>query len=333
MRLRSRHRFCALLASIACFGAPLMPLLAVAQAPERHLQPQPMEGPYLKREGFVDSNGVMIYFESVGRGAPLVVLHGGPGSDHLYFLPYLVPLARHHQLIFVDERGCGQTSRLRDPAGYTLENMTDDVEAVRRALGLGKISLLGHSFGGILAQAYALKYQHNLSHLILASTSYSAQAVNADFRRIREDLAPDIRTKIDAYEKSGIYGPDGAYLPEYERLVGEAQLPYNYQRPPPSVASAYHGISWDVLREMWVRSSDFVLDGNLEGFDFTRALGTLRIPTLVILGDHDLISIPVARTMQSLIPGSKLIVMEHSAHMTFVDDPATFLADVEAFLR
>lgn len=333
MRTRSRHCSYALLVSIACFGAPPMPLPAVAQAPERHPQTRPLEGPYFKREGFVGSNGVMIYFESLGRGAPLVVLHGGPGSDHSYFLPYLAPLARRHQLIFVDERGCGQSSRLRDPAGYTLENMADDVEAVRRTLGLGKISVLGHSFGGILAQAYALKYQRNLSHLILASTSYSAQAVNADFRRIREGLAPDVRAKIDAYEKTGIYGPDGAYLPEYERLVGDAQLPYNYVRPPPSVASAYHGISWDVLREMWVRSSDFVLDGNLAGFDFTQGLATLRIPTLLILGDHDLISVPVGHTMQSLIPGSRLIVMEHSAHMTFVDDPATFLADVEAFLR
>jgi hypothetical protein len=79
MRMRSRHRSYALLASIACFGSSLMPLLAVAQAPDRHSQSPPLEGPYFKREGFVDSNGVMIYVESMGRGAPLVVLHGGPG--------------------------------------------------------------------------------------------------------------------------------------------------------------------------------------------------------------------------------------------------------------
>jgi proline iminopeptidase len=81
-----------------------------------------------------------------------------------------VPLGRTNRLIFIDERGCGRSERLEDVHQYTVENMVEDVEAVRNALGLGKISLLGHSYGGVLAQAYALKYQEHLRHLILAST-------------------------------------------------------------------------------------------------------------------------------------------------------------------
>ncbi len=99
-----------------------------------------------------------------------MIVHGGPGASHDYFLPYLLPLARHNRLIFIDERGSGRSEKLDDPSGYTVENMVEDVEAVRQELGLGKISLLGHSYGGVLAQAYALKYQQNLTHLILAST-------------------------------------------------------------------------------------------------------------------------------------------------------------------
>ena len=118
----------------------------------------------------MDANGVMIYYKMLGRGEPLLILHGGPGASHDYFLPYLLPLARHHKLIFIDERGSGKSQKLEDLPAYTVENMVEDVEAVRQGLGLGKISLLGHSYGGALAQAYALKYQGNLSHLILAST-------------------------------------------------------------------------------------------------------------------------------------------------------------------
>jgi proline iminopeptidase len=79
-------------------------------------------------EGYVDANGLLIYYTSFGQGPPLLILHGGPGASHDYFLPYLLPLARHNRLIFIDERGSGRSQKLDDPAGYTVENMVEDVE-------------------------------------------------------------------------------------------------------------------------------------------------------------------------------------------------------------
>ncbi len=90
-------------------------------------------------EGFVDANGVMIYYQIIGRGEPLMIIHGGPGASHDYFLPYLLPLARDNQVIFIDERGSGRSQKLDNPSGYTVENMVEDIEAVRQSLGLGKI--------------------------------------------------------------------------------------------------------------------------------------------------------------------------------------------------
>src|SRR5438874_12683349 len=141
---------------------------------------------YAIHEGYVDANGVMIYYKMFGRGKPLLIAHGGPGASHDYFLPYLTPLARHHQLIFIDERGSGRSQKLEDASGYTVENMVEDVEAVRVALRLGQVTLLGHSYGGALAQAYALKYQKNLSHLILGSTWSSTKALNEVFIRMKQ---------------------------------------------------------------------------------------------------------------------------------------------------
>src|SRR5207248_9271341 len=108
---------------------------------------------YPIKEGFVDGNGVLIYYTELGHGAPLMVVHGGPGASHDYFLPYLLPLARHNRVMFIDERGPGNSEKLEDISQYTVENMVEDVEGVRQALGLGKMSLLGHSYGGVLAQA------------------------------------------------------------------------------------------------------------------------------------------------------------------------------------
>ncbi len=104
----------------------------------------------------MDSHGALIYYKAVGHGAPLMIVHGGPGASHEYLLPYLLPLMRTSRLIFIDERGSGRSSKLEDAKQYTIANMVEDIETVRQALGLGKISLLGHSYGGALAQAYAL---------------------------------------------------------------------------------------------------------------------------------------------------------------------------------
>src|SRR6476646_6165373 len=123
---------------------------------------------YPIQEGYVDANGVLIYYKTIGQGTPLMIVHGGPGASHDYLLPYLLPLARGHRLIFIDERGSGRSEKLEDASQYTVENMVEDVESVRQALHLGKISLMGHSYGGVLAQAYAFKYQQNLTHLVLA---------------------------------------------------------------------------------------------------------------------------------------------------------------------
>src|ERR1035437_6927542 len=129
-------------------------ILAAAFAAPATAQP----AVYPQQEGFVDAHGVLIYYVALGNGSPLVVLHGGPGASHDYFLPWLLPLARTHRLIFIDERGSGRSQRLEDASLYTVEAMAEDVESVRVTLHLGKISLLGHSCGGVLAQAYALKY-------------------------------------------------------------------------------------------------------------------------------------------------------------------------------
>ena len=158
---------------------------------------------YQVEQGFVDAGGVMIYYEALGSGEPLVVLHGGPGASHDYFLPYLLPLARSNRLIFIDERGSGQSQKLEDPSGYTVENMVEDVEDVRVALGSGKINLLGHSYGGVLAEAYALKYQENLSHLILCSTFHSTKQLNDVFVKMKANMTPELRGRIDKMETGG----------------------------------------------------------------------------------------------------------------------------------
>lgn len=298
-------------------------------------------GVYDVQVRYVDAGGVMIYTVSFGRGAPLVVLHGGPGASHDYFLPYLLPLASRNRLVFLDERGSGRSEKLDDASKYTVEGMVEDVEAVRRALGLGKINLLGHSYGGVLAQAYAFKYPGSLSHLVLCSTFHSTKAMNEVFKRMKERMPRELRARIEAMEAKGLYGHGKDY--EKHRYTndymiaawGEGYFPYIYQnRPDPNHDPVANGnMSWDLYREMWGSHGEFVIDGNLVSVEYADRLDSIKAPTLITVGDHDECDPSLSREMNARIPGSKLVVLPNSGHMTFVDQPGMFCRAVDEFLN
>jgi len=298
-------------------------------------------GVYPIEEMYVDAGGVLIYTVSFGRGEPLVIAHGGPGASHDYFLPYLLPLARTNRLVFIDERGSGKSEKLEDVSKYTVEAMADDVEAVRKALGLGKINLLGHSYGGVLAQAYAFKYQANLSHLVLCSTFHSTKALNEIFRQMKARMSPELRARIDKAEAAGLFGHGKDY--EKHRYTndymiaawGEGYFPYLYQnRPDPNYDPVDNGnTSWDLYREMWGSHGEFIVDGNLSSVEYADRLGTIKVPTLITVGDHDESDPSIARDMAARIAGSKLVILPKSGHMTFVDQQGMFNRAVDEFLN
>jgi proline iminopeptidase len=327
--------------AVLALTASLSPDLRAQTQAAAHSAPLTMiPANYQAQEGFVDAHGVLIYYWTIGRGAPLVILHGGPGASHDYFLPYLLPLARQNRLIFIDERGSGKSEKLEDPRGYTVENMVEDVEAVRQEPHLGKISLLGHSFGGVPAQAYALKYQQNLTHLLLCSTFASTHEMNEVFVRMKEKMTPGLRDRINQMEKEGLFGhgPDyrkGRYTDEYMIAAwGESYFPYLYQNhPDPNYDPIQNGVtSWDLYREMWGSNGEFVIDGNLKSAEYLDRLSAITIPTLIIAGDHDECDPSLSREMHEKISGSQLVILPKSGHMTFVDQPGLFLAAVGDFL-
>jgi proline iminopeptidase len=296
---------------------------------------------YQQKSGYVDANGVMIYYVEFGKGEPLVVVHGGPGADHSYFLPWLLPLARTHRLIFIDERGSGQSERLQDVSKYTIENMADDVEAVRVALGLGKIDLLGHSCGGVLAEAYALKYQQNLRHLILNSTFASTSEMNAVLAREKAAMPPEKLARLNELEAAGLYGKGakwehGRYPDEYETLAwGDGYFPFLYGARPSANYDPAQGnapTNWELYREMWGSDGEFIIDGNLKSVEWVDRLHTIHVPTLIVVGDHDECDPSLSKEMHEKIAGSQIAIMPNSGHMNFIDQPELWQKAVGGFL-
>jgi len=330
---RSKTFVCALLLSIV-FVAPT---LSVGEDSRR---PNSSRDVYPIKEGFVDVNGLFLYYTEIGHGEPLVLLHGGPGGSYNYFLPFLLPLARNNRLIFMDERGSGRSGKLQDPSGYTVDTMAADVEALRTALRLGSINVLGHSFGGLVAQAYALKYPKNVSHIILASTFDSTRELNVVLARLKAEIEPAHLKRIEELEKAGLFGKGnpwehGRYPGEYMQLVGAyAYYPWFYEeRTTANYNPGSFGLSWDVYREMSGSDGEFVIDGNMVSVEYADKLKSLHVPTLVIAGEDDPVTLGILKGIHASIWASQLVVLPRTKHFTFVDQTQLFNQAVEKFIH
>jgi proline iminopeptidase len=165
--------------------------------------------------------------------------------------------------------------------------------------------------------------------------------MNAVFVKIKEKMAPELRERIERMEREGLYGhgkdfEKNRYTPEYATAAwGEGYFPYLYQnRPDPNydpVAGA--AMPYDLYREMWGSHGEYVIDGNLTSVEYVDRLPTIKVPTLILVGDHDECDPSLSEVMHAKISGSKLVVLPRSGHMTFVDQPSMFLASVDGFVH
>src|SRR5579863_7778055 len=173
-------------------------------------QTAPQQVPAIKHPpgAYAHVNGANLWYESEGHGEPLLLIAGGPGAAH-YFHPFFSVLADSYRVICFDSFGRGKSDRATSPNEYSFDRDVEDVEGLRKALGLDKINLLGHSYGGMVAQAYALKYPHAVSKLILADTFYDAemwQVANNDHTNSEiQSQFPEIWEKVQRLRSMGFH--------------------------------------------------------------------------------------------------------------------------------
>ncbi len=135
-------------------------------------------------------NGTSLFIREIGAGSPIIIIHGGPGLNHSYFLPHLNSLATKYRLIFYDQRACGNSSGRVDSAQMSLSLFVEDIEQIRNSLKLGKITILAHSWGGLVAMNYASKYSRNLNALILSNS------VSPKFGELEEETNQRLKLRI-----------------------------------------------------------------------------------------------------------------------------------------
>jgi proline-specific peptidase len=281
-------------------------------------------------EGFVTVTGGRVWYQIVGSGPgiPLLILHGGPGVPHDYLEP-LERLGDERPIVFYDQLGCGKSDRPDDPSPWRMERFVEEVSQLRMALQLSRVHLFGHSWGTMLAMDYVLTHPPGLTSLVLAGPILSNTRYLAELARLRRELPRDVQDTLDRYEAAGTFA-DEAY---------QAALQVFYRRhlspldpPPEADQRAGAGANSTVYETMW-GPSEFIVTGNLSGYERTERLHEVNVPTLFTCGRHDLTTPEATSWYQSLVPDAEIAIFEDSAHGPHVEEPERYLQTLRDFLH
>ncbi len=296
--------------------------------------PELRELPAPARELRVQAQGGSLYVRVDGdlsaARKPLLLVHGGPGGDMRHHLPAL-PLARERGLVFYDQLDSGRSDSPGDPANWTLERFVSEIDAVRDALGLNELHLLGHSWGATLANLYAARRPLGLRSVILQGPNLSAQSWEASVKRWLPFLPDGQGAVMEAHERAGTLG-DPAYLAA-RRAFERAHV---LRSPAPPWMDAYrrlvpknHGAR---LYQAMIGGSEIYTGGLLAGFDHEPLLEQIAAPALMLCGEYDEMSpLETTRLAGKLARGS-LAVIPGAAHMAQYDNPRAWRAAISAFI-
>lgn len=264
------------------------------------------------------SDGGELHVERIGRGHPLIMLHGGPGLDHHEFRPWLDPLAdRGFELILVDMRGQGESPRV-DPQTLSIQTFSHDVDRLAEALGLDNFGLLGHSFGAIVALSHALE-RGTAGHYVISDGVASTEALMADVEREIERFEP--ASMRDQIRRSWDQEASVATVEQVRDLMA-SQWPFHFWE----MGDAY---SQFMLRDETVYSPEVLAHFARTGygdFDWTDHLRWIRRPMLVLCGRYDrTCTLARSEEIHREVEGSTLIVIEKAAHMPHVEQPKAYI--------
>lgn len=281
------------------------------------------------QESYISVNNAELYCKTIGKGKPIVVVHGGPGLCHDYLLPHFEKLAENNHLIFYDQRGCGQSSGEITPGMINIETFVEDLEAIRKAFNIEKFSILGHSWGGPLAMQYAKTYSQHVDHLILSNplpaTSEDYSLYAQEWRRRmaphEKELEAIRQTKEFAEGNSEIVAQmyqiifrTFCYNPEKVKLL-------NFLMTPSAAINNFK--VYDIFLTHFFNTP----------YDLTDSMGSLQVPTLIVQGDAEPIPYAAANRIQASIKGSKLAVMVNCGHFPYAENRDSYFTTLDQFLN
>jgi proline iminopeptidase len=283
----------------------------------------------------IEVNGKQIWVEQEGNGHPLILLPGGPAASHLTFHPYFTSLSDKYRVIYYDYYGRGKSGR---PASYkeiTFEQDVEDLEGLRKELKLEKINIYGFSYGGMVAQAYALKYPAHVNKLILANTLHSAEMWQRNHENINLEVSrqfPEIWEAIIAMKKIGINSFDPIMQ---EKFAVASQLVRFYNPDNANKVLKESGsFNMDLYKQFAGSDIDFFIGNEVAKLpDFRPRLKDLKMPVMIIAGRYDRALYPAYQLeFKTFCPQAEFHMMERSGNFAHIEEPEKLFHLIRNFL-
>jgi proline iminopeptidase len=285
------------------------------------------------REGTLRVENAEIYYREVGEGRPLIILHGGPDFDHNYLLPEMDRLADSLRVVYYDQRGRGKSGGSVRPEEITMESEIEDLERLRRHLGLESMAILGHSWGGLLAMEYATRHADRLSHLILLNTAPASREDYLLFQRERAKNTPDDIARMAEMRETAPYQTGDREADEaYYRVHFRAAI-----RRPEHLENLVSRLRANVTPEGILRSrriEDKLMEQTwlVDGYDLIPKLEGFPVPTLIIHGDQDFCPAECAFHIAAAIPEARFGLLKGCGHFSYIDCPDQVFGEIRRFV-
>ncbi|MBX3080614.1 MAG: proline iminopeptidase-family hydrolase [Anaerolineae bacterium] len=286
--------------------------------------------------GTIPFKGYQTWYRIVGAGEepgklPLLVLHGGPGATHDYLEAFDAMADTGRRVIYYDQLGCGM-SGIPDsrPDLWTVDLYVEEIDVVRRALGLEHIHLLGQSWGGMLAMEYMFTQPKGIASLTIASSPASMIQWVAEANRLRDELPSDVQATLLAHEAAGT-----TTSPEYKAAVEVFnQRHVNRLNPLPEYVMRSHDFlekNGEVYNTM-NGPSEFHVIGTLKTWDVRHRLSEINAPTLITSGRYDEATPLIAETVHKGIRGSQWVLFENSSHSSHAEELTRYMQILGEFI-
>lgn len=285
------------------------------------------------KKAFIPVKDGQLYYEEEGEGIPLVLINGGPGATHQAFHPYFSRAKEFARVIYYDQRGTGRSSKDETKRTYTINQAVEDLESLRKALHIDRWAVLGHSYGGFIAQLYALRYTRRCTKLILAGSGPVFPTTEANPRKIDPRISMFISKEEVGIINYFLNQSSNSEISPARRIYNNNLCGYwkleRYYRPTKQefIRRAHYG--WqpgDNFRETMLQNCYKInLKGQFKNF---------ATPTLIIKGKWDFLWFNTTReSLRKDYPHAQIEVLEKAGHAVFADQPEKFFDLLESFLK
>lgn len=280
-----------------------------------------------EKQGLTDVNGTSLFYHIIGKGEPVIVIHGGPVLDQSYMIDHFRELAKEYQLIFFDQRACGRSTAEVDTSSMKIKMLVEDIEGIRKRFGYEQVHILGHSWGGMLAAQYAIEYPLKVKSLVLCDAMPPSYRLWQD----EEKALSDKLTAYDTVMEEKIKASEGFKSKNVKWVDSLMKFTFRKQfYDSTKLARLKIQLPWDYHK----RSAIFFhVAPDLFSYDITGRLDKIISPTLIIYGDQEpatQISLPVYKKG---IINSRSAVISKSGHFPFIEQPEQFNETVASFWK